>query len=268
MAYKDIILARPSLYRYWLLNSPSGTEADLEAGATLTFAGTVTRDVTGGLADGDEGAAQFDGTTGRATSPMLLQATAFTVEMIVRKDGAYNSTDDDLLFEYSARWFETSDSLVCDLHSADEAATIALGFRSGGNQVRHTIPQSALPVDADFHHLLLVFDTAAASADRIRVWVDGAAVATTVRTAGGASLPAFNEDVLTTFGLVHRSTTNGQCAAVTLQHLAMYTTALTGTQALESYEAMQAGPAPALQLRQDGEWVPATRYTRENGAWV
>jgi len=65
----DAVVLADSPVSYWRLGEPSGGVVDMTGGTAGSTTGSVTRDVTGALLNGDDGAIDFDGSTGGINIP-------------------------------------------------------------------------------------------------------------------------------------------------------------------------------------------------------
>jgi len=244
--YESLITSHESLIRYWKLGEPTGFSIDMVNGIGLTYTGSPIRDVAGALGEYDDGAVNFNGASIAQESPASWVADTLSFECWVKvAAGSYNSVDDDLLWETgSAPWFGSAGTTIADLNNSSEAGTISFGFRDNtASSVRVVFPQSALPADGDFHHLVVIYDCTQddnggdpIGFDRVIMYVDGERIV-------GQSVPESGIAVLNNINMDSESIRIGARgtsllnSSTTVDEFAIYNDALTPVEILAHYDA-------------------------------
>jgi hypothetical protein len=218
MAYHDTVSALTPRH-YWRMGASSGAETDLGSGAANLTVSGGTRDVaSAGIGADDDGQITFDGVDDFASATLSLQsATTITIAGWITV-GSYG-TDDRMGLEYSANPNSNAGfSLDIGNSTGGETDTVSVSLTGAGGTGRRrvTFPRSALPA-AEQHHLALVLGMSGS----ISVYIDGAAVSTTLRD-GGNPGGTFED---TTLYLASRGGANLFCP-VSWDELVVFTTGL------------------------------------------
>jgi len=243
MSYSSSVLA-DSPIRYWQLRETSGiTATDLTGVFNGTYTPNSAGSWTGGLLNQTGpmafGCVKFNGTTGYIDTGVLpISGLAhLSVEFFVKIAGTGVNNQ----------------GIFSSVDSAQKRFEIGCGGTFGGVQMGLAITigdnvagSSSLGVTADiftaatWYHCVIVYDGTLPSANRVVIYVNGAAV--TVTNVGAVVPP-------TTIAPIVSANRIGQSAAGffndNLAETAVYNTSLTATQALTHYVASGAGPAPA-----------------------
>ena len=132
-AYRDAVLASPSLLDYWRLGEKSGsTLADSAGSATLSALGEPTLGVPGAVAGDADTAVRFDGVNDAATVPLTLAGrSAITVEFWMKWTAWAN--DDTLAMEYTPNFNDNPGGFLVDPNSSYGRFAVGIGQGSSRN---------------------------------------------------------------------------------------------------------------------------------------
>jgi hypothetical protein len=238
---EEVIADAP--YRYWKMNEPSGTSLAENSGSTaITLAGGPVPGVAG-MTTQMGTAVSFDGVDdyGRVATGVDLSTTAIaTVEFALLWDT--HGTNDDLAAEYGDA--NATGGWLIDPNDSGAATQFAAMMVNAGAFANKNIPA---PTTGVWHHFAFVFDRAAADANQTTFYVDGAAVTESITSSATmpgnfGSLP-LNVMCRTTAGV------RSLFGAGDMQHLAIYTSALSPTRIAAHYAARANAPAGAATAR-------------------
>jgi PKD repeat protein len=177
--YNDAISSTPGLIDYWRLGESSGTtlansvagapsasrtSSILNSGATLGVAGPLTLDPNTAIS--------FDGSNDDADAGLNLSSrSTLTIEFWMKWNSFSNN--DDLAFEFTSNFNNTNGGFLVNPNSTTSSSRfeVALGRGTSRNNAYFTRPSANV-----WHHYAIVMNTAAAAAQQILVYVDGAPV--------------------------------------------------------------------------------------------
>jgi hypothetical protein len=231
--YNNAVLTTPGLIDYWRLGEssgsttlandaggPSATRSNGILGATLGVAGPLTLDPNTALS--------FDGSNDAATASLNLSSNStLTVEFWLKWNSYSNN--DDLAFEFTSNFNNSNGGFLINPNSSTSGGRfeVALGRNSTRNNAYFTRPSAGV-----WHHYAIVLNSAAAAAQQILVYVDGAPVAISKGSSGTGAGNFANS----TLDFMSR---NGSSlfGAGTLDEVAIYKQALSATQVAQHFAA-------------------------------
>lgn len=181
--YRNVILSGNPL-GYWPMDDVAGPVMRAVVGSDGAYASSTAAPalgVAGAINRAASRAAQFDGVNDAASAaPGISGLAAVTLSLWLRWDAYVNN--DDLAMEYSPNANAAGGVFYVDPNSpygAGGSFTVGLRGTGGAGSTQYSF---ARPAAAAWHHLLLVIDLAAAVADKVRVWFDGAPPAANARS--------------------------------------------------------------------------------------
>jgi PKD repeat protein len=239
-AYRDAVLASPSLLDYWRLGEKTGsTLADSAGSATLSALGEPTLGVPGAVAGDADTAVRFDGVNDAATVPLTLAGrSAITVEFWMKWNAWAN--DDTLAMEYTPNFNDNPGGFLVDPNSSYGKFAVGIGQGSSRN-----VSLFSRPTAGTWHHYAFVLDTTAPASEQVVPYVDGKAVEYT-KAESGTGAPAFADAALS---LMSRAG-SALFGAGDLDDVALYGTPLSAAAITGHYDlgAPNAAPSAALAI--------------------
>jgi PKD repeat protein len=233
--YNAAVSSTPGLIDYWRLGESSGTTfANSVAGApsaTKTSNGVnpgATLGVTGPLTLDPNTAVSFDGSNDDADVGLNLSSTStLTVEFWMRWNSFTNN--DDLAFEFTSNFNNSNGGFLINPNSSTSSSRfeVALGRNASRNSAYFTRPSANV-----WHHYAIVMNTAAAAAQQILVYVDGAPVSI-VKGSSGTGAGNFASSTL---NFMSRNG-NSLFGAGSLDEVAIYNRALSAAQISQHFAA-------------------------------
>ena len=217
---------------YWRLGEASGAVVDAIGSNNGTVSGTVTRDVAGALASGDDGAILFNGSTGVVRMGDVLDITAGSYEL----------------------WIKRSNTTAALQYIMDKGAgqpNIALGYDHliyVGEENVYWLASTVTINDTNWHHIVFTHP-GGATAGLAKLYIDG--VDRTL-TLSGANLVANSSNLSVGAGygdFLH--------FAGTIDEVALYGRALTQAEVTEHFQAGRNGHRP--QPAEDARWLDPPR---------
>ncbi len=235
-SYSGAIGATPGLVNYWRLGEQSGsTFADAVGASPATLKGGVTLGAPGALEFDPNSAAAFDGLNGAAGAAVDYSATnKLTVEFWL--NWASYANDDDLALELTPNFNENDGGFLVDPNAGELGGKFGVAIGRGESRNNAYF---ARPSAGEWHHYALVLDTTAPAAQQITPYVDGKAVSFEKLNSGtGAG----------NFAKANLSFMSRNGSALfgkgSLDELAVYSRALSGTEILNHYLARGGNKAP------------------------
>ncbi|HET9593674.1 MAG TPA: PKD domain-containing protein, partial [Solirubrobacterales bacterium] len=235
-SYSGTITATPGLVNYWRLGEKSGsTLADVQGVSPATLKGGVTLGSPGALEFDPDSSAAFDGLSGAASAPVDYSATSkLTVEFWL--NWAAYANNDQLALELTPNFNENDGGFIVDPNAGEQGGKFAVALGRGESRNNVYI---ARPSAGEWHHYAFVLDTTAPAAQQITPYVDGKAVSYEKLNSGTG---AGNFAKSTLFFMSRNA--SALFGKGSLDELAVYNRALSGSEVLTHYLARGGNKAP------------------------
>ncbi len=228
--YNTAVASTAGLIDYWRLGETSGsTFANSVEGAPGASAqNTPTLGVAGPLTVDSNTGVTFNGTNESATASLNLSSSStLTIEFWMKWTSFTNN--DDLAFEFTSNFNNTNGGFLVNPNSTTSSSRfeVALGRGTSRNNAYFTRPSANV-----WHHYAIVMNTAAAAAQQILVYVDGAPVSI-VKGSSGTGAGNFANSTL------NFMSRNGSSlfGAGSLDEVAIYNQALSAAQISQHFAA-------------------------------
>lgn len=236
-SYASTIAGTTGLVGYWKTDEASGNLVDSGSnGITLTKSGTVVYQATGPVTSGSpnyavdiSGAAGYFDTAAAGGSPLDIANTGMSVEMWVKASGTPGTFKYLLSRQSSYLMYTGNDGRV--YFAIDTGGDLRLS------------PFGFAPWDANWHHIVGVYDNTSGS--QIRIYVDG--VESGTATTGNGLRPAASSDHFR-LGDYNGDTTNAFNFPGSYAHVAIYNVPLSPAQVASHYSLATASAGPAESI--------------------
>lgn len=259
--YSRAVLGTSGLAHYWRLGDDAGTTLSDSAGAADATTSSVGLGVDGALADDDDTAARFDGSSSAASAPVDLSETdEATIEFWL--NWAAYANDDALAMEFTPNFNSTAGGFLVDPNAPQGGGkfAVALGDSSSRNGVMFDRPSAGA-----WHHYAFVLDTGAPAAEQIIPYVDGRIVAFD-KFASNTGAGTFADSIL---HLMSRNSAS-LLGRGDLDDLAIYTSKLSGQTVLHHFQTGAAIVEPRLNQAPaiTGAVIAGSALATDTGEWA
>ncbi len=257
-AYHGEIIGTPGLHNYWRLDEKTGsTFADAIGSSPATAQGGFTLGTTGALEGDLDTAATFDGATGAASANVDLSGTSqLTIEFWL--NWAAYANDDDLALELTPNFNNTNGGFLVDPNAGELGGKFGVGI--GRGESRNNV-YFARPSAGAWHHYAFAIDTTAPAAQQIVPYVDGKPISyEKLNTGIGAG--KFANSILS----IMSRNASALFGKGSLDELAIYSRALTGTEIGAHYQASRTNKLPQASFTASPNPVATNTQVTFNGS--
>jgi PKD repeat protein len=232
--YEDAVLNTPGVLHYYKLGESAGPAIKDSAGSANGTVSGGTFGAPGAVSGDPTTAVSFNGTSDSGAIPMDLSGSkTITVEFWLKWNAYANN--DALAMEFTPNFNDNAGGFLVDPNSSFNQFAVSIGQGASRN-----IATFARPSAGAWHHYAFVLDTTQPGATTITPYVDGQSVSYSNQGYSGTGAGNFANSTLY---LMSRGGTS-LFGSGTLDHVAVYTGALTGNQILDHFASQGTNKPP------------------------